>query len=141
MTAQAAQKPRIAITMGDPAGIGPEILVKALADPAVAALARWIVIGDRQVLRWAEALTGLRPPAEEPVEIVDPNESTPTRFTIGRISAEAGRAALSYVRAATELCLKGRATAMVTGPVNKEAVTLSGERFTGHTEYIAGLCG
>jgi 4-hydroxythreonine-4-phosphate dehydrogenase len=141
MTAQSEQKPRIAITMGDPAGIGPEILVKALSDPALVALARWIVVGDRQVLRWAEALTGLRLPAEDSAEIVDPNESTPARFTIGKMSAEAGRAALSYIRAAAEFCLQGRAAAMVTAPVNKEAVTLSGEEFTGHTEYIASLCG
>jgi len=62
-------------------------------------------------------------------------------FAFGRLEARCGAAAVEYVRAATEMCLSGEADAMATAPLNKEAVTLSGRAFSGHTEYIAGLCG
>jgi 4-hydroxythreonine-4-phosphate dehydrogenase len=62
-------------------------------------------------------------------------------FAFGRLDARYGAAAVAYVRAATEMCLRGEADAMVTAPLNKEAVTLSGRSFSGHTEYIAELCG
>src|SRR5574341_504802 len=141
MTLHNTDLPTIAVTMGDPAGIGPEVVVKALADPDIAAQARWIVAGDARVVRSAETVTGLRLPPEGIAEVLDPNEPQPAEFTVGRVSADAGRAALSYIRTATQLCLEGRAAAMATAPVNKEAVTLAGEEFTGHTEYIAALCG
>src|SRR5258706_15970391 len=102
----------IAVTIGDPAGIGPEVVRKALADPEIAALARWIVVGE-----------------------------SPPDVTPGRLDARCGAVALESVRIATEMCLRGEAAAMVTAPLNKEAVTLSGRAFTGHTEYIAELCG
>ncbi len=131
--------PRIAITMGDPAGVGPEVLLKALSDPAVEALARWIVVGDRRVLEMAEQQTGR---TIQDVEILDvPALGDMSDFEFGRLNASCGRAAVEYVREATELCLKGEAGAMVTAPLNKEAVTLSGRKFSGHTEYIAELCG
>jgi 4-hydroxy-L-threonine phosphate dehydrogenase PdxA len=65
----------------------------------------------------------------------------PKKLTSGVLSAECGHAALEYVRTATQLCLKNEADAMVTAPLNKEAVTLSGQKFSGHTEFIAELCG
>ena len=119
--------PRIAVTLGDPAGVGPEVVVKALADPSIASLARWLIVGDAAPLRAAEALTGFA---------IEPGQVSP-----GKLSAECGHAAVEYVRRATELCLSGEADALVTAPVNKEAVTLSGQPFTGHTEFIAELCG
>jgi 4-hydroxythreonine-4-phosphate dehydrogenase len=119
---------KIAITMGDPAGVGPEVIAKAL--PEVGGLAEWLVVGHEPVLRAA----GL--PAGVPV-----HETGGTPVIPGILNAEAGRAALEAVRAATRLCLDGRASAMVTAPVNKEAITLTGEPFTGHTEFIAALCG
>ncbi|HUB31863.1 MAG TPA: 4-hydroxythreonine-4-phosphate dehydrogenase PdxA [Bryobacteraceae bacterium] len=131
-------QPVIAISMGDPAGIGPEVTVQALADPQLATLARWTVVGDARVLEMAERITGMNLAAEVrdvPVlgEIGD--------FAFGRLDARCGVAAVEYVRTATEMCLSGEAAAMVTAPLNKEAVTLSGRTFSGHTEYIAGLCG
>jgi 4-hydroxythreonine-4-phosphate dehydrogenase len=131
--------PTIALTMGDPAGIGPEIVLKALADPDVAPLARWIVVGDRRVLEMAEESTGLK---RSPSEL----RSTDTLFDLngfafGRMDARCGAAAVEYVRIATELCLGSEADAMVTAPLNKEAVVMSGQPFSGHTEYIAALCG
>jgi len=131
--------PTIALTMGDPAGIGPEIVLKALADPEVARLARWIVVGDGRVLRMAEESTGL---TRLPFEL----RATDTLgdlsgFAFGRMDARCGAAAVEYVRIATEMCLGGEAEAMVTAPLNKEAVCMSGQLFSGHTEYIAELCG
>jgi 4-phospho-D-threonate 3-dehydrogenase / 4-phospho-D-erythronate 3-dehydrogenase len=132
-------RPVIALTMGDPAGVGPEIVLKALADPEVAPLARWIVVGDAAVLQLARRATSLDLASAElrHVEALGPLDA----FTFGRLDALCGAAAVEYVRTATEMCLRGEADAMVTAPINKEAVTLSGRPFTGHTEYIAELCG
>ena len=133
-------KERIAITIGDPAGVGAEVVLKALADPAVAELAQWLVIGDESPLNAAGEKAQIDPqtlaceflyanqlPADEPI-------------AFGALRAEYGAAAVDYVRRATLLCTAGEAAAMVTAPLNKEAVTLSGRHFTGHTEYIAELC-
>ena len=137
---QAAESlPVIAITMGDPAGVGPEIVVKALADRELAPLARWLVVGDGRVLEMAERIAGLK---LEAAELIDVNTLGDLKdFRFGRLDARCGQAAVAYVRAATELCLNGKADAMATAPLNKEAVTLSGMAFSGHTEYIAQLCG
>ena len=108
-----AALPTIAVTAGDPAGIGPEVVAKAVADPAMQALAHWRVIDTPRV-----------------------DNASP-----GVVSAECGHAAIEYVKAAVEMCLRGEADAMVTAPVNKEAVALNGIPFSGHTEFIARLCG
>jgi 4-hydroxythreonine-4-phosphate dehydrogenase len=128
--------------MGDPAGVGSEIIVKALADPQAAALGRWIVIGDRWVLDETARVLGL--PALQPggsLSIRDLGMVRQEEFVAGKASAVCGRAAVEYVRVATELCRSGEADAMVTAPLNKEAVVMSGRAFSGHTEYIAELCG
>jgi 4-hydroxythreonine-4-phosphate dehydrogenase len=131
-------RPTIALTMGDPAGIGPEIVVQAVADPELAPLARWVIVGDAAVLEMARRVTGLPLAAElHDVHALAGIEE----FSFGRLDARCGVAAVEYVRIATEMCLRGEAEAMVTAPLNKEAVTLSGRPFTGHTEYIAELCG
>jgi 4-hydroxythreonine-4-phosphate dehydrogenase len=104
------------------------VIAKAL--PRVAGLADWLVVGHEPVLRAAGLPSGV------PVQ-----ETGGTPVAPGLLSAEAGRAALEAIRAATRLCIEGHAAAMVTAPVNKEAVTLAGEPFTGHTEFIAALCG
>ena len=131
--------PAIALTMGDPAGIGPEVVVKAIADSQLAPLARWIVVGDARVLERAAQGIGLALP---PVEIRDVRTLANFEdFQFGQLTAGCGAAAVEYVRIATEMCLAGEADAMVTAPLNKEAVTLSGRPFSGHTEYIAELCG
>jgi 4-hydroxythreonine-4-phosphate dehydrogenase len=124
--------------MGDPAGIGPEIVLQAVADPDLAQLARWIVIGDAAVLERAGKVTGIPLPAgiHDARALADLEQ-----FSFGRLDARCGAAAVEYVRIATEMCLRGEAEAIVTAPLNKEAVTLSGRPFTGHTEYIAELCG
>ncbi len=131
--------PAIALTMGDPAGIGPEVVVKSLADPELGPLARWIVVGDARVLERAEQVVGVK---SQFGEIRDVRALAGfENFAFGQLNAECGAAAVEYVRIATEMCRAGEAGAMVTAPLNKEAVTLSGRPFSGHTEYIAELCG
>ena len=146
--------PTVAITSGDPAGIGPEVVLKALADRELLNTARWIVVGDAAILKMVGAQIGLTPPdcivqdgnsaqwsgsSNAQVCLLDVRELEPSQFTIGKLSAACGSAALEYVRMATQLCLDGQADAMVTAPLNKEAVSLTGKNFTGHTEFIADL--
>lgn len=146
--------PTIAITTGDPAGIGPEVVLKALADQELLDTARWVVIGDAAILEMAGAQIGLKRPdwvlqdGDSPqrsghstaqISLIDAHQIEPSQFAIGKLSAACGSAALEYVRTATQLCLDGQADAMVTAPLNKEAVSLSGQNFTGHTEFIAEL--
>ena len=131
--------PKIAITMGDPSGIGPEIIVKALVDPELAHLARWIVVGDLRIMNLAAELTGAHLRGIEICTV--PELGSVDDFVFGKLDARYGAAAVSYVRRATEMSLHGEADAMVTAPLNKEAVALSGRPFSGHTEFIAELCG
>jgi 4-hydroxythreonine-4-phosphate dehydrogenase len=133
----------IAVTLGDPAGVGVEVTLKALADPAIRDAAHWILLGDRMALFAGEQTTGLRL-AELGGEVEFRDQGMlPDGVTVelGALKAEYGKAAAAYVRAATLMCLDGSADAMVTAPLNKEAVTMSGIPFSGHTEYIAELCG
>lgn len=125
--------------MGDPSGVGAEVVVKALGDPAIAPLAHWIVCGDARVLALAQQCTGISLKDADVRDI--PALENFEDFAFGRLSAQCGAAAVEYVRVATEMCKSGEADAMVTAPLNKEAVTLSGRHFSGHTEYIAELCG
>src|SRR4051812_48042910 len=131
--------PVIALTIGDPAGIGAEVVLKALADPALAGGARWLVVGDSRAIEMAERATRVRlvnARLHDAAALTGYDD-----FAFGRLDARCGAAAVEYVRIATQLCLNGSAEAMVTAPLNKEAVTLNGMPFSGHTEYIAELCG
>ena len=137
----AHDKPTLAITIGDPAGVGPEVTLKALADPEVGGLARFLVLGDRAAIQQAERTTGIDF-AALPAEFRDcATLPAGAPIAMGELRAEYGAAAVRYVHDATLMCLSGEAAAMVTAPLNKEAVTLSGMKFSGHTEYIAELCG
>jgi 4-hydroxythreonine-4-phosphate dehydrogenase len=132
--------PKIAITIGDPAGVGTEVALKALTDPVLLGQAEWTLVGDDLALKAVQP--DYRKRLDSRVRLVSPgllDSSKPLQF--GRLSAEYGNAAVNYVRIATEMCLHGEADAMVTAPLNKEAVTMSGQPFSGHTEYIAELCG
>jgi 4-hydroxythreonine-4-phosphate dehydrogenase len=141
MSIDANDVPRIAISTGDPAGIGPEVTLKALSDPNVSALGHWIIVGDAPILHHAETQTGVPLRNLSNTELLDLKQAGASPPAQGKLSAAAGRAALAYIKTATQLCLDGKADAMVTAPVSKEGITLSGEKFTGHTEYIAELCG
>jgi len=103
------QRPIIAVTMGDPAGIGPEITAKAVRNPQVLKICRPLIIGDKDL----------------------------KRFKIGQVSAAAGRASIEYVEKAIELALAKMVDAIVTGPISKAAINKAGIKFPGHTELLA----
>ena len=143
--------PTIALSMGDPAGIGPEVTLKAVADPTIRELARFVIVGESWLIQSVGAglpfeadstVTDLAAaPAEARVIVLDCRFLDRSQWRIAEVCPASGRAAVEYVRRATELCQRGDATAIVTAPLNKEAVALNGQPFVGHTEFIAGLCG
>lgn len=133
-------RPAIAVTIGDPAGIGPEVVLKALSSDEVRDLANWIIVGDPAALEKTARTCGVDT-GSLPATIRTPTvirDFEPYQF--GQLNANCGRVAVEYVRVATDMCLNMEADAMVTAPLNKEAVTRSGMPFSGHTEYIAELC-
>ncbi len=127
----------LAITMGDAAGVGPEIVLRRAAAGALGDDV--VVYGDEAILRRGAQHLGLAWPAE--LRIHDAGQLTAADFAPGVLSAAAGAAAREYVRQATVDALAGRVAGIVTMPINKEATQLSDPSFVGHTEYIAQLCG
>jgi 4-hydroxythreonine-4-phosphate dehydrogenase len=134
------RRPRIPLTTGDPAGVGPEVVLKAVSDESLAGLAEWIIVGGESIVRAAAEQCGIDLERTR-ARLIHAGQLEWGDFPVGRVSAACGRASLDYIREATRRAVAGEADAIVTGPVNKEAVTLSGEHFTGHTEFIAQLCG
>ncbi|HEV8307262.1 MAG TPA: 4-hydroxythreonine-4-phosphate dehydrogenase PdxA [Methylomirabilota bacterium] len=145
--------PVLGITMGDPAGVGPEIAARALADPLVRKAARPLVIGDARTLAEAARLSGLtlavRPVARvreadwahDVIEVLDLANVDPAAFAFGRVSGMCGQAAYEYIRRAVELALAREIDGIVTGPINKEALAAAGLTHSGHTEILAELTG
>ncbi|TDQ41099.1 4-hydroxythreonine-4-phosphate dehydrogenase PdxA [Aureibacillus halotolerans] len=145
-------KPIIGITMGDAAGVGPEIIVKSLSHASVYEQAKPFVIGDAKVMEQAAAVSGIntafhkvQSPAEcrfEPgtIDLLDLH-LLPDGVKQGAVSAEAGNAAFHYLKKAVELGIEGKLTAICTAPLNKEALHLGGHNYPGHTEILAELTG
>src|SRR5580692_8319625 len=133
--------PRIAISIGDPAGVGAEIALKALQDKQLSAMAEWLLVADRAALDAASRSCSIE--ARDLPCVLFETGDLPAGHALrfGQLRAQYGAAAIGYVKRAAELCMSGEADAMVTAPLNKEAVTLSGRSFSGHTEYIAELTG
>jgi len=130
---------KIALTMGDPAGIGPELILQAVADTGVLALAEPVIYGDRGVFELVSKRLGLAMPKAglfKEVTALNMAEVRP-----GRADAGAGRAMIKCVEAAVKDALAGKVSAVVTAPINKETAHLAGFQFPGHTEFIAHLCG
>jgi 4-hydroxythreonine-4-phosphate dehydrogenase len=145
-------KPKIAITMGDSRGIGPEVVAKAFARASLLDLCRPMVLGDVNVLSRTVASMGLglrvievgeRPPEFRPgVLPVLPLSHLPPDKGPGEISPqESSRASFAYVEMAGRMALEGRVEAIVTAPVSKEAIHGAGIPFRGHTEYLAEISG
>ncbi|HEU5316457.1 MAG TPA: 4-hydroxythreonine-4-phosphate dehydrogenase PdxA [Chloroflexota bacterium] len=126
--------PTLAITMGDPAGIGPEVTVKALADGALNDLCRPLVIGDQRVLEAAAEASGV---SLERIEILDLANVDPSDWAWGKLSAGSGKASLEYVHKAMALTAAGEVAGIVTAPINKEACALAGSKELGHMELFA----
>lgn len=123
---------RIAVSMGDPLGIGPEVVAAALATPTVRSAAEIVVHGDARTLQRAAALRGV----SLECEIVQIGSLEPDPAP-----REAGASALEYVRRAARACMDGRAGALCTAPLSKQRVALGERGFVGHTEYLAALTG
>lgn len=143
--------PKIALTMGDPAGVGPEICLRALIEPAVQEICIPIVFGDAHVLHscaahiglpgprrviakseWPGALAQLDTPAVLDLQLIAPERVTP-----GVVSADTGRASYGYIQSAIDAALANQVAAVSTSPINKEAIHSAGVNYPGHTEMFA----
>jgi 4-hydroxythreonine-4-phosphate dehydrogenase len=150
-SANSSTPPRIAVTMGDPAGIGPEICLRLLHDASLAPLCTPVIFGDAGVLRrvatqlalpflapiiaremWPQASAALAGPAVLDLRCMDADAVVP-----GRVDARCGDAAFRYVTASIEAALAGQVDAVATAPLNKEAMHAAGHKFPGHTEIFA----
>lgn len=130
-----SKKPRIGLTMGDPNGISPEIVVKALNSDEVAELCSPVVYGSGDVLESAAKLTGLR--LDCPIH--DPSGFRTADLRPCRVDRKAGEASLSYIEEAVKAAMSGKLDAVVTAPISKESTHLAGSRFPGHTEMLKEL--
>ncbi|MBR1146228.1 4-hydroxythreonine-4-phosphate dehydrogenase PdxA [Bradyrhizobium sp. AUGA SZCCT0431] len=145
-------RPTIAITMGDPAGIGPEVIMKALAQEATRAICNPLVIGDANRLRKAGRLVGASVAvdalgdakqadfAASAVQCLD-LKLVPDDLPFGQVSAAAGEVAYRCIEKAVEVVQAGGAQAICTAPLSKEALHAAGHKFPGHTELLAHLTG
>jgi 4-hydroxythreonine-4-phosphate dehydrogenase len=140
--------------MGDPAGVGPELVLKAAADPETLAEARCAVIGARAVLERAMTYPGsphlairtMTDPAQGDyspgiLNLLDLGNVDMAGFAIGQVSGMCGRAAYEYIESAVRLALSGRVDAVATPPINKESFRAGGIDYIGHTEAFAALTG
>jgi 4-hydroxythreonine-4-phosphate dehydrogenase len=145
-------RPTIAITLGDPAGVGPETIVAAWSDPSVHAICRPLVVGHPEIVRRAAKLLGSTArvvTVSTPVDVpsaVDAIACLPTgsdealAVAPGTIDARAGQAVYDALVAAARLALAGRVDALVTAPLHKAALWRAGHEYPGHTELLAELC-
>jgi 4-hydroxythreonine-4-phosphate dehydrogenase len=147
-------RPILAITLGDPAGIGPEVIVKALRHADIYGDCRPLVIGDQRILQRAAAWVGgpaltldlVTDPAAGRytpgvITLLDLANADPAAIPPGKVTASAGGAAVAYVFTACDLAMAHKVDAVVTAPLNKEAMNLAGHHFAGHTELLAERTG
>ncbi|HEX7176728.1 MAG TPA: 4-hydroxythreonine-4-phosphate dehydrogenase PdxA [Pyrinomonadaceae bacterium] len=148
----ARRRPRIAVTMGDPAGIGPEVVLKAVAERAVLDACVPVIVGDAQFLAHTARKLDLQCgydivrrgeafPADADGPVIYHLDNIRGNVEPGVESGSAGRAAAEYIEAAVELCMTGDAAAVSTAPINKRSLFLGGYSFPGHTEFLAHLTG
>ena len=146
------RRPRVGITIGDPSGIGPEVVLKAVSEAEVRDSCLPVIIGDAQLLAHNARTLDL----QCGYDIVRRDEDLPPQFNEpiiyhlnnihghiepGIESGVAGKAAAGYIEAAVELCAAGEIDAIATAPINKRALFLGGYSFPGHTEFLAHLTG
>lgn len=147
-------KKKIGITMGDPAGIGPEITAKAFAKKSLYDSCDPIVIGDAAVMRAALGITGLiklqihsvKSVSEAlfqygTIDVLDMELVDVEKLERGKVSIMAGEAAFQYVKKVIELAVTGEIDATVTNALNKKAINLAGHHYSGHTEIYAAFTG
>jgi len=146
-------KPIHAVTMGDAAGSGPEIVTKTLADPEVREMCRAVVIGDAATMEDALRITGAPGTVraigdvseagfeDDVIEVLDMKNIDLARLTRGQVDVMAGKASYEYIKLGAELTLAGTTDAIVTSAINKESLNKAGYHYDGHTGLLAELCG
>jgi 4-hydroxythreonine-4-phosphate dehydrogenase len=147
------KKPLIAVPLGDPAGIGPEIVAKSIADRELFKIADCIVVGDKKVVENAVKITGedlavnvVEDPAEGEwregvLNLIDLDNIDMEKFEFGKVSGMCGKAAFEYIKKSIELAMAGKADAVATTPINKESLRAGEINFIGHTEIFGALTG
>src|SRR5437773_717730 len=144
------KKPYLGLTMGDPAGIGPEVIAKALARPEVRRLCHPIVIGSMAVMEHTVRslrlkLRVIRVAGHEgadragEIRVLDPLKEPLGRFRMGQVDQKTGAASVAFIENAVRLAQNGCIEGIVTGPISKEAINLAGYHYPGHTELLADL--
>lgn len=146
--------PRIAVTMGDPAGIGPEVILKTLADPQIHQICHPLVVGDLRVLERLRqeynldlSLIRIQGPQDprlshpDAIPVLDLSLVSPDTLRWGTPSPETGRAAVAYIREATRMALAREVEALCTAPISKAWIQAAGYPFPGHTEMLAQWSG
>ena len=147
------KRPRIAVTLGDPNGVGPEVVLKCLTDSRLMKFVEPLLVGSAHVLKVHANKLGYRElrihvvqQAPERLQeggltVLDTAKGDKPRVAFGQVTQEAGRLAMKAVEAAIDLCLDGYVEAMVTAPISKEAIVLAGYEAPGHTEFITRRTG
>lgn len=146
------ERPIIAIPIGDAAGIGPEIVIRAVSSPAVNAKARCLVVGSHKILRQAMTYPSMpqlrihliEDPSEgvytpDTLDLIDLDNIDMSGFQLGKVSAMCGQAAYDCIARSIELALSGKADAVATPPINKESLRAAGVPYIGHTEIFGAL--
>lgn len=146
-------KPIIAVPIGDPAGVGPEIVAKSLASPQVYDAADCIIVGDLKIMENAIRITGeklkihvITDPKEADfakgtLNLVDLDNVDMEQFSFGKVSGMCGKAAYDYIAKSIELANNGQVDAVATTPINKESLRAGGIPYIGHTEIFGALTG
>jgi len=147
------EKPIIGITMGDPAGIGPEIVVKSVLSPGILRACRPVVVGDKRIVKKAlgtfgsgagmKVLPDISPELLNPkqVNVLDTADADPGQIETGRASAAGGRAVFEDIQRAVKLTEERKIGGFVAGPHNKYSVNLAGVHFAGYPPFLAQLTG
>ena len=145
--------PVLGITMGDPAGVGPEVIARTLADPEIKTICNPFILGDLGAMRQASDILGLNlefhilnsgqiPGGREKGIPIEPlSELGRDDLVPGRPTPAGGAAAATYIETGARLALADRTRGVVTGPISKEALNRAGRNFPGHTEFLAQLSG
>jgi len=125
-------KPTIGISMGDPSGIGPEVILKAVKSSQISRLGKIVIIGDSFVF---SKVSGSRSGLKR-CELIDLGNVSRKGFSFGKVSPGYGRASIEYLDCALGLLDNGNINCLVTAPISKEAINLAGYKYSGHTEYL-----
>jgi len=129
---------KLAVTMGDPAGVGPEILCKVILDRDFSNKYNLLFVGNKKILDFTFKNV-LKVKNYPPFEIVEVGDYDMTMYELGKISSYNGKKSIMYIAKAYNLVKKGYAEGIVTAPINKKAIKLANLKFPGHTEYLGYL--